>query len=194
MSRDGLVIRAYRTSVRLYPRDFREEYGADMVLVMREQCDEEAAWRVFARSMLDLAISIPTQHLEARMHRAPNPLVPLVYVTAAVGGLLAAILGGSEAATLVLGLGLAVVAGTIGAVAWRRCAPVRDARALSATWWKFLLAGPCLVALVVLGAGVGIEAWYLGLVIVFGAFASTAAGLVLGLTHLLTHRLRRNPT
>ncbi len=194
MSRDSLAIRVYGALVKLYPRGFREEYGADMVRLMREQGREESAWWVFARSLVDLAISIPTQHLETRMRRAPNPLVPLVYVMAAAAGLLVAILGGSEPAALVLGLGLAVVAGVIGTVAWRRAAPVRTRTAVTATWWKFLLAGPCLAALVIIAAGAGVEAWYLGMVVVLAAFVSTATGLVLGLAHLFTHRLRGNPT
>jgi hypothetical protein len=194
VSREGSAIRVYGALVRLYPRGFREEYGADMVLLMRHQCREQSAWRVLARSAIDLAISIPTQHLEARMRRAPNPVVPLVYMTAAAAGLLVAILGGSEPATLVLGLGLAVVAGAIGTAAWRRSAPVHEPTPVTATWWKFLLAGPLLAAIVIVAAGVGVEAWYLGMVVVLAAFISTAAGFVLGLVHLFSRRVRENAT
>ena len=194
MKGDGAAIRAYGVLLRLYPRRFRDEYGADMVLLMREQRSEESASRVFTRSMVDLAISIPTQHLEARMRRAPNPLVPLVYATAAIAGLLVAILGGSNAATIVLGFGLAVVAGAIAVVAWRRSSPVSEPRTITASWWKFLVAGPCLVALVIVGSGVGFDAWYLGMVVVLAAFVSTATGLALGLAHFFTYRLRSNPT
>ena len=95
---------------------------------------------------------------------------------------------------LVLGLGLAVVAGAVARQAWRRSRPVGNTRAVTASWWKFLVAGPCLVALVIVGSGVGVEAWYLGMVVVLAAFVSTATGLVLGLAHLFTHRLRGNPT
>jgi hypothetical protein len=192
--KDGPAIRTYGALLRLYPRRFRDQYGADMVLLMREQRAQESASRVFARSMVDLAISIPTQHLEARMHRAPNPIVPLVYVTAAIAGLLVAILGGTNGATLVLGLGLAVVAGTVATQAWRRSRPVGEARDVTAAWWKFLVAGPCLAALVIVASGVGVQAWYLGMVVVLAAFVSTATGLVLGLAHLFTHRLRGTPT
>jgi hypothetical protein len=191
---DGLAIRAYRALLRLYPRRFRDQYGADMVLLMREQRTEESASRLFIRSMVDLAISLPTQHLEARMRRAPNPLVPLAYAIAAVAGLLLAILGGTNPAMLVLGLGLAVFAGAIATLAWRRSRPVGNTPTVTATWWKFLVAGPCLAALVIIGSGVGLEAWYLGMVVVLGAFISTATGLVLGLAHLFTHRLRGTAT
>ena len=180
-------------SLRLSPRRFRDQYGADMVLLMREQCTEESASRVFVRSMVDLAISIPTQHLGARMRKAPGPLVPLAYAIAAVAGLLLAILGGTNPAMLVLGLTLAVVAGAIATMAWRRSRPVGNTQAVTATWWKFLVAGPCLAALVIIASGVGVEAWYLGMVVVLAAFVSTATGLVLGLAHLFAHHLRGNP-
>jgi hypothetical protein len=195
MKGDGAAIRAYGALLRLYPRRFRDQYGDDMVLLMREQRTEESAPRVFARSMIDLAISIPTQHLEARMHRAPSPLVPLAYATAAVAGLLVAIVGGTNWTMLVLGLSLAVVAGAVAVAAWRRSSPVSSPRTFTASWWKFLVAGPCLVVLVIVGAGVGLEAWYLGLVVVFAAFVSAATGLVLGLAHLFfTLRLRGTAT
>jgi hypothetical protein len=129
------------------------------------------------------------------MHRAPNPLVPLVYATAASAGLLVAILGGSNAATIVLGFGLAIVAGALAVAAWRRARPVSEPRTITASWWKFLVAGPCLVALVIIGSGVGLSAWYLGMVVVLAAFVSTATGLVLGLAHLFTtYHLRAKPT
>jgi hypothetical protein len=191
---DGLAIRAYGALLRLYPRSFREQYGADMVLLLREQRTEESASRLFIRSMVDLAISLPTQHLEARMGRAPNPLVSFVYATAAIAGLLLAIIGGTNPAMLGLGLGLAFVAGAIATLAWRRSRPVGNARTVTATWWKFLVAGPCLVALVIVAAGVGVEAWYLGMVVVLGAFVSTATGVVLGIAHLFTHGLRGTTT
>jgi hypothetical protein len=194
MSRDGLASGAYRALVRLYPRRFRDEYGADMAQLMREQCREESTGRVFARAVIDAAISIPSQHVEARMHRAPNRLVSLFYMVAAVAGLLVAILGGSERATRVVGLGVAIIAATIGAMAWHRSAPIRDTPPVTASWWKFLLAGPCLVALVIVAAGVGVNAWYLGMVIVIAAFVSTAVGVVLLLTRLFSHRVSEGTT
>jgi hypothetical protein len=183
------TIRVYRALIRLYPRRFRDEYGADMVQLIREQCRDESTVRVLARAVMDAAISIPAQHVEARMRTAPNRLVPLVYVTAAVAGLLVATLGGSDPATLVLGLGLAAIAGMIGVVSWRRTAPQSDAQPVTASWWKFVLAGPCLVALVVGGAGAGVDAWYLGMVTVLAGVISAAVGVVLALAHLFGRRL-----
>jgi hypothetical protein len=191
VSRDAFAIRVYWALIRLYPRRFRDEYGADMALLMREQCCDEPTGRVFARVVMDAAISIPSQHMEARMRRAPNRLVPLMYMTAAAAGLLVAILGGSEPATLVLGLCLAAIAGTIGAFAWRRSAPVRETQPLATSWWKFLVAGPCLVALVIVAAGAGVNAWYLGMVTVLAAVIAVALGVVLALAHFFGRRTRQ---
>ena len=192
MSRARLVERAYRAMVRLYPRRFRDEYGEDMVRLIREQCRDESAWRIAARSTVDLAIAIPTQHLEARMNRAPSALVPLVYAVFALGGVALAIVGGSDPTSSVIGLAVALGAGTLGILAWRRAAPGR-ATTPTGTWWKFLAAGPCLIGLVIVASGAGVNAWFLGLVTVLTAVVSTATGVVLGLAHLWNRRVRGNP-
>ena len=56
-----------------------------------------------------------------------------------------------------------------------------------------VLAGFCLVGLVIIAAGLGIEAWSLGIATVLTGIVSTAIGVVLGLSHLLKHRIRRIP-
>jgi hypothetical protein len=49
--------------------------------------------------------------------------------------------------------------------------------------------------LAVVAGTIARRAWrYLGMVVVLTAFVSTATGLVHGLAHLFTHRLRGNPT
>jgi len=191
VSRERLVEHAYRALIRLYPRRFRDEYGNDMVLLIRDQCRDESALRVAARSTVDLAIAIPTQHLEARMNRAPRPFVPLVHAVLAIAGIALAIVGGSNVASLAIGLGIAIGSGTLAILAWRRAAPMRSATGTGA-WWKFLAAGPCLIAAVIVAAGAGIEAWYLGMITVLVALVSIATGLVLGLAHLWS-RVRSNP-
>jgi hypothetical protein len=108
--------------MKLYPRRFRDEYGNDMVRLIREQCRDESIWRVAARSTVDLAIAIPTQHLEARMNRAPRALVPLVYTVLAIAGIALAIIGGSNVASFAIGLAVAIGAGTLAILAWRRAA------------------------------------------------------------------------
>ena len=45
MNGDRATVRVYRSLLRLYPREFRDEYGTDMVQLLREQCSDEPAWR-----------------------------------------------------------------------------------------------------------------------------------------------------
>jgi hypothetical protein len=188
MTRDRAAVGAYRVLIRLYPRQFRREYGSDLVQLMREQRRDDRPMRVFARSAIDLAISIPHQHLEARMNNPPTRLTSVAAAIAAVAGVLLAVIGGSAPTTIVLGIGLAAIAGAVAVVAWRQYTPVREPAVLTASWWKFVLGGPCLVALVIAGAGAGLDAWYLGMVVVLGACISTATGLVLGAARIVSRR------
>ena len=64
MNGERVAVRLYGVLVRLYPRRFRDEYGADMVQLIRDQCADEPTWRVCARAATDLAITIPAQHME----------------------------------------------------------------------------------------------------------------------------------
>jgi hypothetical protein len=189
VSGERVAVRTYRACTRLYPSRFRTEYGADLVALFRDQCRDEPLWRVLSRVAVDLAITIPSQHLETNMRRSNRRLVPFTYIAVAAGGLLLALVGGTTAATMVIGLGIALAAGTIGVVAWRRAAPVHD-RSLGANWWKYLVAGPCLIALVIVAAGAGVESWFLGMACVLIAFVLTAVGLVLGLAQLFNRRPR----
>jgi len=54
----------------LYPRGFREEYGADRALLVAASLRDERAGSVVARTLVDLAITVPTRHLEAHVSRA----------------------------------------------------------------------------------------------------------------------------
>jgi hypothetical protein len=190
MSREPVAVRVYGTLVGLYPRDFRDDYGTDMVQLVRDQCADEPAWRVFGRAAIDLAITIPTQQLEARMNRTPNHSVPLLYTAVATAGALLAIVGGTNVAMLIVGGCIAVVSGTMAAIAWRRSGPLHGTSTNSG-WWKFVIAGPCIVAVVIIAAGLGVDAWFVGVVAVFFAFVLTGVGLLLGIARLAS---RRSPT
>lgn len=183
--------RGYAALLRLYPRPFRELYRDDMELLFREQCRDEPAWRVAARTVLDLALTVPHQHLEARMHSSPNPLVPLLFIAVAAGGLLVAAAGGTDATILAAGLGVSGVAGSLAFVAWRRSAPIRS-DATAHTWWGLLLGGLALIAAVVAASKAGVDAWYVGMLAIFTALLLIAAGLVGGTAHAI-RRLRHDP-
>lgn len=193
MNDDRPVVRVYRALLCLYPREFRDEYGADMVQLLRDQCVDEAAWQVCARATLDLAITIPTQHLEARMNRPSTHLVPLLYTALAAGGLLCAIIGGSNTAIVAIGLCIAVVAATTAAISWRRSGPLAG-RISTDGWWKLVLAGPCIIGAVIIASGFGVDAWMVGMFAVLVAFVLTGTGVLLGIARLTKRHSRAIPT
>lgn len=180
--------RCYSALLSLYPRRFRDDYRSDMEQLFREQCADEPLWRVGGRALLDLALTLPTQHLEARMNSTSTPLVPLLFAALAIGGLLLAVVGG-EPATLILGLCITAVAGTLAITSWRRAAPVRPAVA-DRVWLMLLVGGLALIGLVIIGSGLDIEAWYLGLAMVLAGAISMIAGSVLGVVQAATRRHR----
>ena len=186
MKRQPFTERAYGALLALYPRQFRDEYGADMVLVFRDQCRDEPTWRVCLRSIIDLALTIPNQHLETHMHRNPTPVTTLGYLIVALAGVLLAIVGGTTPLTLIIGAITALCAGALATLTWRRAAPFREST-LTGQWWKFVIAGPALVGVVIVAAGLGVEAWFLGLAVVLIAISCMVIGLVLALANLIGH-------
>lgn len=179
---------AYRALLRLYPRRFRDEYGPDMALLFADQLRDEPAARVWVRGMVDLAITVPTRHLEAHMNRPPTPVVVLLFVVVSLTGLCVAVIGGSSLGMLAVGLSVAAVAAALAAVAWRHTRPVALTRPATAHWWKFLTGGAgVLVAVVVLTTATGeVEdsMWWPMVITVVGALLLLVTGFVLGVAHL----------
>jgi hypothetical protein len=149
MSGDPSVVRAYRMLLRLYPHEFRDAYGADMVQLVRDQCNDESPWQVGGRAALDLAITIPTQHMEAHMNRPSNHLVPLLYTALAAGGLLLAIVGGSNITIVAIGMCIAIVAGRR---SHHRDDPPIGAVKIPLTAGGARAAGPCIIMAVIVAA------------------------------------------
>ncbi len=182
------AIGAYRALLRLYPRRFRDEYGPDMALLFAEQLRDEPAARVWIRGMVDLAITVPTRHLEAHMNRPPTPVVPLLFAVVSLTGVCVAVIGGSSLGMLAVGLSVAAVIGALAAAAWRHTRPVAVARPATAHWWKFLTGGAgVLVAVVVLTTVTGEvdeSMWWPMVITVVGALLLLATGLVLGVARL----------
>jgi hypothetical protein len=177
--------RAYRVLVHLYPRQFRDEYGDDMVALFRDQCRDEPAWSVSLRSLLDLALTVPSRHVEARLHRNPTPVTTLGYLTVAFAGLVLAAVGGTAPLALVTGAVVAGGAGALAVLTWRRAAPFRGSN-LASHWWRFVVAGPVLIGAVIVGSGLGVDAWFLGLAIVFAAIGCVVVGLALAVANVLS--------
>ncbi|MFN0092125.1 MAG: hypothetical protein ACKVWR_17940 [Acidimicrobiales bacterium] len=91
-----------------------------------------------------------------------------------------ALAGGTNVAFLVVGLVVAAIAGMLAAVAWRRAAPVGGS-VQTVHWWKLVAAGPVIIGGVIVAAGLGVEAWFVGMFFVFLALILTGVGLLLGL-------------
>jgi hypothetical protein len=188
----------YRQMLRLYPRRFRDEYGADMALLFAEQLRDERAARVWVRSVVDLAITVPTRHLEEHMNRPPSPLVPLLFAIVSVAGACVALVGGTGPATLAVGLAVAVGGAALSAVSWRRTRPLTADALSAAHWWKFIAGG-----VLVLGAVIAVttatgevddSVWLPLMLTVVAALVSVVVGLVMALVHLSGARPSRAPS
>ncbi len=55
-------------------------------------------------------------------------------------------------------------------------------------WWKLVVAGPLIILAVIVAAGLGVEAWFVGFVAVIFGGLLLALGLVLGLVRLWVRR------
>jgi hypothetical protein len=173
-------VRVYRVLLCLYPRAFRREYGEDMALLAAEQLREDRAPRVLGRLLLDLAVTIPARHLEARMpHATSSPLV-ISFIAIATAFIA---FGGP------LGLGVAVALLALAALIWRRTRPI--VAVPEARWWKLLLTGVgLLLALVVVTTIIGElpdRGWYIAMAAMFASFALIGTGVVLGIALRIAH-------
>lgn len=164
----------YRAALHLYPRSFRSEYGDDMVALFDAQYRDERSLRVIARAVTDLALTVPTCHLEARMSRSSTTTVVTILV---VLGVIAALIGGRVGALASLGA-IAVAVAT-----WKRSGPLASPG--DERWWKLLLGGIALFGVLIavttatgeLASGPWLVAMGTGLV----AITLTALGVVLGI-------------
>ncbi|MGI9021992.1 MAG: hypothetical protein ACR2HV_01930 [Acidimicrobiales bacterium] len=182
----------YRGLLRFYPRRFRDEYGIDMAHMFADQLRDEPAGRVWARGVVDLAITIPARHLEAHMNRPPNPAVPLVFAAVSISGVVFAMIGGSNPGMLGLGLAVAVVAGLLALAAWRHTRAVSTARPATAHWWQVLLVGvgvlaTTIVVLNVVGE-VSEDLWLPMMLTLLAGVVTTASGIFLGVARLTEER------
>lgn len=103
-----------------------------------------------------------------------------------------AIAGGTNVGAFIVGLLVAFSTGAMALISWRRVRPLRDTDA-TRHWWAFILAGPVLIGVVIAAAGLGVEAWFLGIACVLTAFALTAIGLALAVIRLVTSRISSVP-
>lgn len=185
----------YGVLLRLYPRAFREEYGEDMTQLLRDQLRDESATRVWARTVLDVALTCPTIRLEAHMSHALSARV--VYGSATVACLVVAAVVGSSAGVSIIGLAGVLIFGTLTFISWRRARTLGPSAHAVAHWWKYLAAGVTGLAGVV-GWGTSVEelpdgAWFAFMGCLVFSVVLIAVGLVLGITNLLSGRRAGTP-
>jgi len=190
----------YRALTGLYPRAFRNDYREDLVVLFSHQISDEAPVGVWARTIRDLAITVPAHHLEAAMHRPPTPvLVGICSVTAASALALALVVGTGGPAVSIVFLMVAVVSAVVGVWAWRAQQPIHDG-SLGAIWWKFLVAGVSLVAATFAGMSIpwpqavdlGDNAYWLVVISMMTGFMLGALGVLLGIAAVV-RRHRHGP-
>jgi hypothetical protein len=186
-------VRIYQGLLRCYPRRFRDEYGTDMALLFGEQLRDEPTARVWARGVVDLAITVPTIHLEAHMNKPANTTVPILYTALSAAGLVFALVVGSSLGLAAIGLTVAAVAGVLAVVSWRRTRASGGTRSASARWWQVLAAGAGVLAATIAVVNIVGEVssgWWGPMVLaLLSGILLTITGLLLGIAHLASNRL-----
>jgi hypothetical protein len=182
-------MRAYRALLVLYPRAFREEYGEDMAQLLAQQLRDEGTTRVWARTLLDLALTVPSLHLEVRMSRTST--APMVYGAGALACLLVLVLGGTSRGTALSGLAGVLVLGSLAVVSWRRSVTLGAAPAGS-HWWRYLAAGGTGLGLTVGLANLGDElpdgTWYVFMAALLTSVVLLVVGAALGVAQAAASR------
>jgi hypothetical protein len=182
MSRTGV----YRGLLRLYPRDFRLEYGEDMEELLRLQVRDENAVRVWGRTVLDLALTVPSLRLESHMSR-PRVLTSFsLYACAAVASLVLAAVSGTAVGVGTAGLLLGVAFASLAVLAWRRARALGGGAPASRNWWRYLGGGVAGIAVCALLANLGDDelaepAWLIWMIGLLTSMVATSVGVVLGL-------------
>lgn len=177
--------RGYRAFVRLYPKQFRDEFGDDLIALFDDQRADDGTLRTWTRATRDALVTIPTQHLEVIVHqRSPrfvSSTIAVLGVTLLIGGV---VLGSVVSPLILLVGGVLAVAGYL---SWQQHRDVA-APEIVESWWKVLLAGPALLAVNAVAHAVwpssmdldGDIAWLLTFSGVILAISLIAAGVMLG--------------
>lgn len=102
----------YRSLVRLYPRDFRDRFGDDLVQHFADLVNDRGNARAWARTGIDLTVTLPRYRLERIMSEQHSATTLNVAITLLVGcgvvSLLTDLYPGPGAALFVVAAVLAV--------------------------------------------------------------------------------------
>lgn len=188
-------IALYRRLAALYPKAFRDEYHDDLVAVFAEQLRDEGPSRTWARAVRDLLITIPSQQLEARMHRPAAQTVALVATAATLAAFVLAVIAGTGP---VVGVFLAMtLAGlVITVLAWRAARPVGRVATVEGRWRILLLVGLALLAAVLVVVNVPPYAdrelpeagWAVMMLSLVTSIGLITVGLTMGVARRISHR------
>jgi hypothetical protein len=197
MSGPAKTVSVYRHAVRLYPRSFRDEYGPDLVALFAEQLRDEPTWRVLTRGAVDLAITVPTRHLEAHVNRATTPLVPTLFGVLALSSLIVGLVVGHPAVLLIC-IAVGGTAACLGLLSAHRTRAPAEPRSATAHWWKVLVSGAGLMAaLIIITTATGElpdGGWMVAMLTGLTAILLMSTGAVLGVAHLAGRPARRLST
>ena len=181
-------MRLYRALLRCYPRDFRREYGEDMTQLLALQLRDENAVRVWVRTFVDLALTVPSLRLEAVMsRRRALPGTAVLYGSIAVACLLLTAISGTAIGVGTAGLLLAVLFASLAVVAWRRARTLGAGTEVSEHWWKYLAVGVAGIAACVVVANVADRdlpenTWFIWISVLLTSMVLSAVGLLLGIS------------
>ena len=78
----GSAIRAYRRLLVLYPRDFRDRYGDDLVQTLTDLSADLGPRRAWRRVTLDLVVTVPRYRMETLMNEEHSSTALIVATTA----------------------------------------------------------------------------------------------------------------
>ena len=92
----------YRILLRLYPRSFRSRYGDDLVLHFADLVADRGARAAWARTAVDLVVTVPRYRLEAVMSDQHSSRAIAVLIGLLVAGAIASVLTGVGSPLLLL--------------------------------------------------------------------------------------------
>jgi hypothetical protein len=190
----------YRRLAVLYPKSFREAYRDDLTATFALQLRDEGPARVWLRTLRDLVVTVPSQHLEAHMNYRPRPhavTIPLLSIGVGIGVL--AVMSEDGPVPWIL-LSFALVGLIVAVLSWQTTRPIRPTPIRYAKHWKkclvtgsALLAG-WIVALNVLSLDDVGAGWLLVIAGLVLSVALIASGIAMGLAQWpMRHRSAPRP-
>lgn len=179
----------YRRLSTLYPKAFRAEYGDDLIATFAEQLDGEHGGRVWVTTIRDLVVTVPQQHLEARMRRPEPHTVAAIASCVTVAALVTAFITGTGPPVPFF-LMIAVIAGIVATQAWKSARPAGP-NPTTRRWRQLLAGGVALLTTVIVAMNVpavndrelGGAGWVLMMLSLVTAVVLITVGLTLGIAH-----------